>query len=81
MAKEKLPGQTERFRRRVFMSMPDGVQWWESECGFGPQEAATKLGLPLRTYHRYKAEGLPAKLQREVILDRMEAALPRKRGG
>lgn len=54
---------------------------WEALCGFpGPREAAAKLGLPLRTYHRFKADGLPNKLQREVILDRMEAALPKRRG-
>lgn len=55
---------------------------WEAACGFeSPVAAAKKLGLPLRTYHRYKAEGLPNKLQREIILDRMEAALPKSRRG
>lgn len=67
---------------REILSTPAGIKAWEAECGLsGPLEAATKLGLPLRTYHRYKADGLPNKLQRETILDRMEAALPRKRRG
>lgn len=60
------------------------VAAWESACGFhGPNEASKALELPLRTYCRYKAEGLPGRLQREVILDRMETVWKkraRKRG-
>lgn len=64
-------------QKRALFAM--SVSEWEAACGFpSPRDAAEKLGLPLRTYHRYKAEGLPSKLQREVILSRMEAALPRK---
>lgn len=67
--------------QRTLLATAEGVVMWEGHCGFlSPVDAAKKLGLPLRTYHRYKAEGLPNKLQREVILDRMEAALPKRRG-
>lgn len=77
----KKPSDAERAAlRRELLAKPIGVKSWEAECGFSsPAEAAKKLGLPLRTYHRYKAEGLPNKLQREIILDRMEAALPKGR--
>lgn len=64
------------------MALAAGVSLWEAACGFlSPVDAAQKLGLPLRTYHRYKADGLPNKLQREVILDRMESLLPRRARG
>lgn len=65
---------------RDFLATAAGVSAWEAECGFsGPAEASKKLGIPLRTYCRYKAEGLPERLQREVILDRMIALAPRVR--
>jgi hypothetical protein len=64
---------------QVLFSQPGGVEKFERMCGFhGPLEASKALGIPLRTYCRYKADGLPSKLQREVILDRMEAVLAKK---
>lgn len=73
---------TKRYIRRLHLATAEGIQWWEAESGLNsPAKAAKALGLPLRTYHRYKAEGLPQRLQREIILDRMEAALPKGRRG
>lgn len=71
---------------RELLSTANGFRLWETRCGFKTTvDAARKLGVPLRTYFRWKQYGLPngtgsAAIMRESILDRMEAALPRKRG-
>ena len=66
--------------KRNFMSTPEGFKKWEADCGFSsPKDAADKLGVKLRTYHRYKSHGIPDKLQRETVLDRMEQALRKAR--
>lgn len=66
---------------RNIMATRTGVRKWALDCRLTDVGAAGVLGIPLRTYTRYKAEGLPNKLQRETILDRMEAALPKSRRG
>lgn len=66
--------------RRESMATPLGMIQWETDVGLGPTEAAGKLSVPLRTYFRWRSEGMPKRLQREIVLDRMEAMLGKKHG-
>lgn len=66
---------------RAFLATPEGVQWWEDQMGLSPTDAAQKLGAPIRTYFRWKEIGLPNRFHKSLILDRMEAALPRAKRG
>lgn len=66
--------------RRDTLATPDGIIWWEQQCGFTSVRAAKELYVPLRTYMRWKAQGLPegshgAMLAKESTLDAMEALL------
>lgn len=46
--------------RKDYSSASD-VRAWEKACGFkNHQEAADSLGVPVRTYNRWLAQGLPS---------------------
>lgn len=64
--------------RRDAMATPLGMIQWEDDVELGPTEAAEKLEVPLRTYFRWRSEGMPKRLQREIVLDRMETLLAKK---
>jgi hypothetical protein len=67
--------------KRELLATTLGMIGWEQSLGIGPTEAAEKLQIPLRTYFRWRTQGMPKKLQREVVLDRMCAILAVKKHG
>ncbi len=49
-------------KKRIDYTTSDGVKAWIKAAGFSSDvEAASHLGIPFRTFCRYKAEGLPMK--------------------
>lgn len=49
-------------KKSVDYSTPDGIRAWLAACAFtSDSEAAKTLGVPFRTFCRYKNAGLPRK--------------------
>jgi hypothetical protein len=64
------------YTNRAFLATAEGVQWWEVKCSYAhPTDAAKALSVPVRSYFRWKSQGLPTRFQRELILDRMESEM------
>lgn len=64
---------------------PDGIRSWIKACKFrNDREAADSLGVPFRTFGRYKARGLPSKntanltYSRVLIASMLKIAAERK---
>ncbi len=66
---------------KVDYSTPEGIRLWRQQCGFSSDaQASAALGVPFRTYCRWKALGAPHgsfmnKLATEAIVARMEKIL------
>lgn len=63
---------------------PAGIKAWLDACGFAnDSEAAESIGVPLRTFSRYKSEGLPedrpaSALMSLMLMDKMKKVLREK---
>lgn len=67
--------------KKVDYSSPDGIRAWLAACAFtSDSEAAAALGVPFRTFCRYKQLGVPrktasAKRASTFVLEQMQEIL------
>lgn len=69
-----------RKQKQPDLSKPDGIRWWESQCGFTDAQAAEALAVPFRTFCRWKSKGIPkatraSKLESDATTKKMAEIL------